>query len=179
MKTVTKNLERDHEYILKLTDIMVRMTHTEKVEIDHLQTVVNLIRNFADGLHHAKEENLLFPKMTEKGFPKEGGPVGVMLMEHKLGRAYVKGMDENIELYRNGDKHALAQVFTNMLGYADLLKNHIYKENNILFRMADGAFSEGEQKQMLDEFEDVESNYKNGRLSEFITAIADLNEKYS
>jgi hemerythrin-like domain-containing protein len=174
----TKNLETDHEHILKLTDIMIRMTQSEKVKIKHLKTVVKLIRNFADGLHHAKEETLLFPKMTEKGFPKERGPVSVMLMEHEQGRAYVRSMDEYIEIFQNGDQEALKIVFENMQRYADLLKNHIYKENNILFRMADGAFSTEEQKQMLDEFEDVEANYQNGRLSEFIKAIAELDEKY-
>jgi hypothetical protein len=54
-------------------------------------------RNFADRCHHSKEEDELFPKMVEHGIPKEGGPIGVMLMEHDQGRAFVRGMSEAAE----------------------------------------------------------------------------------
>ena len=37
-----------------------------------------------------------------------------------------------------------------MAGYAELLQNHIGKENNILFRMADRALSESDHKDLLD-----------------------------
>ena len=40
---------------------------------------LDFFRNFADGCHHAKEENLLFPRMRERGVPQYGGPIGVML----------------------------------------------------------------------------------------------------
>jgi hemerythrin-like domain-containing protein len=64
----TSDLENDHVYILKLCDIMEKITHEERPDISHLEDIVDLIRSFADGLHHRKEEDLLFPKMSEKGF---------------------------------------------------------------------------------------------------------------
>ncbi len=67
-----------------------------------------------------------------------------MLSEHIQGRNFVKGMAENIALYKEGDMPALEQVFINMTGYVNLLRTHISKENNILFRMADqGPFKRG------------------------------------
>ena len=49
---------------------------------------LDFFRNFADGCHHAKEENLLFPRMKERGVPENGGPIGVMLAEHEQGRGH-------------------------------------------------------------------------------------------
>ncbi len=60
MKTATQNLEHDHVYILQLTEIMQAMVEKEVNNIEHFELVVNLIRKFADGIHHAKENGVLF-----------------------------------------------------------------------------------------------------------------------
>ena len=99
MKTATKNLEDDHIYVIKLTDVMKAITRSENVNIDDIGNIVDIIRNFADGLHHAKEENLFFPAIGKKGFSPEQGPVAVMLSEHTQGRNFVKGIVDNLELY--------------------------------------------------------------------------------
>jgi hemerythrin-like domain-containing protein len=162
MKTATKNLEDDHVHILKLIDVMNAITRSEKPDIEHIESVIDIIRNFADGLHHAKEENLFFPALESKGFSAQQGPVAVMLHEHILGRNFVKGIAENLELYKNGNRAAVTGIYQNISGYTDLLVNHIIKENNILFRMADNALSDIEQKNLLDQFEAIEQNRSAG-----------------
>ncbi|MEA4937665.1 MAG: hemerythrin domain-containing protein [Paludibacter sp.] len=157
MKTATQNLEHDHVYILQLTEIMQSMVEKQANNIEHFELVVNIIRKFADGIHHAKEEELLFPKMGEKGFSPVQGPVAVMLSEHVQGRNYVKGISESIQKVKDGDHQALEIIYENMEGYADLLQNHIAKENGVLFRMADRALSEDEQSSLLIQFDEVES----------------------
>lgn len=82
MNTATQNLEDDHIHVLKLTDVMVALTRSEKPDPDHVVDIIDIIRNFADGLHHAKEENMFFPALGLKGFSSEQGPVAVMLHEH-------------------------------------------------------------------------------------------------
>jgi len=156
MNTATQNLENDHVYILRLTDVMAAMVMKQSTNIDDFELVVNLIRKFADGFHHAKEEDLLFPKMGEKGFSPLQGPVAVMLHEHVQGRAYVQGMLEGIRLLRRGKSEAIDEVYRNMAGYAQLLQSHIGKENNILFRMADQALTSEEQAGLLAKFAEVE-----------------------
>lgn len=158
MNTATQNLENDHVYILRLTDVMLAMVEKQSNNTVHFELVINLIRNFADGTHHAKEEDLLFPLMGEKGFSPENGPVAVMLHDHEEGRSYVRGADEGIQEYKNGNANALPTIYANMVGYAQLLQAHIDKENNILFRMADQAFTNDEQQNLLAEFTKVESN---------------------
>jgi hemerythrin-like domain-containing protein len=148
-------------------------------DIAHIETIVDIIRNFADGLHHAKEENLFFPFLATKGFSEQQGPVAVMLHEHVLGRNFVKGMDISIELYKKGDRSALGEIHKNMQGYSDLLRNHIGKENNILFRMADNALSEADHHQLLSRFEEAEKEHTSSAGSkEYIKKIDELASYY-
>lgn len=152
MNTATQNLENDHVYILRLTEIMEHVTYDNEPDVNTLETIVDIIRNFADGIHHAKEEDIFFPFLANRGFSNSQGPVVVMLNEHQTGRNFVRGMSENISLYRNGNKAALEKIYFYMRSYAQLLQSHISKENNILFRMADKVLSDKDQENLLSEF---------------------------
>jgi hemerythrin-like domain-containing protein len=179
MKTATMNLEDDHVYVLKLTDVMRAIAGSEIPEVNHVGNVVEIIRNFADGLHHAKEENIFFPALGEKGFSAQQGPVAVMLHEHVQGRDFVRGIADNLDLLKKGNKEAIAGIKQNMLGYADLLVNHISKENNILFRMADKVLSAEEQSILFTKFEEIEKNLPaGGGAGDYMSRINALAEIY-
>jgi|PlaIllAssembly_1097288.scaffolds.fasta_scaffold85034_2 hemerythrin-like domain-containing protein len=179
MNTATKNLEEDHIHILQLIRVMERIIGSENPDITHIESIVDLIRNFADGLHHAKEENQFFPFLASRGFSISQGPVAVMLMEHDRGRDFVKGIIENISLYKGGNLTALGKIYSNMAGYAELLQNHIGKENNILFRMADNALSESDHKDLLLKFSEAEKTHSSGSSAEeYIKRIQHLASVY-
>lgn len=180
MKTATQNLEHDHEQILRLIDVMFVMSERKASSANDIEKVIYLIRNFADGLHHAKEENLLFPAMVTHGFSEEQGPIAVMLSDHVQGRKFVKGMVEGLEKFKIGNPDALTSVYENMIGYGQLLRNHISKENNVLFRMADKAIPPSELEQLRIEFEEIEKSSEYSKnIPEFIKAINELNVLYS
>jgi hemerythrin-like domain-containing protein len=179
MRTSTQNLENDHIYVLKLIDVMRALTTSESTNVGHIESIIDIIRNFADGLHHAKEEELFFPALGKKGFSDRQGPVAVMLQEHVQGRNFVREMTENLDQFSNGNKEALTGVYQNMNGYADLLVNHISKENNILFRMADKVLSDEEQKRLLESFEKIEQNRPAGtHANDYIERINTLASNY-
>lgn len=173
--TATQNLENDHIHILQLTQIMQKMAERKTENTEHLELVVNLVRNFADGLHHAKEEDLLFPMMGKKGFSPQQGPVAVMLAEHVQGRVFINRVAVGIEAFKAGDRVALESIHSNMEEYAFLLTAHIGKENNILFRMADQALTSEENAQLLVQFDDVEKHTETAyQTLNAITAINNL-----
>ena len=179
MKLATDNLIDDHVLIVEVMDFMDYITTIDNPDVEHLEFIVSFIREFADGHHHAKEEGLLFPKLVEKGMPKEQGPIGVMLSEHDKGRAYVKGMAENISLYKSGKNEALKAVYLNMKGYTSLLRDHIHKENNILFKMADNFLSGEEQNQLLEKFNQEETaNNVQSKKEHFISRIKEFTAVY-
>lgn len=178
MHTATRNLENDHVYILRLIDLMEKMVINCTTEYKHMEMVVQLIKNYADGFHHAKEEQLLFPLLVKKGFSNEHGPVSVMLHEHVEGRQFVKKMSDGLVIYNSGDTSALPIIYENMQGYIDLLRAHIGKENNVLFVMANKALSDNDQAELLDKFITIEKNYEHGRVDEFILDIEGLEACY-
>ena len=102
-----------------------------------LSRFVTFIRDFADACHHGKEEDILFKAMVDAGFPSQGGPIAVMLHEHDVGRAFVKRLADlgaQASPWSAGDREALAEAAH---GYADLLRQHIHKEDAILYPMAE------------------------------------------
>jgi len=135
----TEILMQEHELILRGVAVLERMARRanagQDVPAGDARSIIEFIRKFADGCHHAKEEGVLFPAMIAAGIPAQGGPVAVMLGEHDQGRAAVKAMDEAVAGF--GRNPAASAAFASAaFAYATLLTNHISKENNVLFRMA-------------------------------------------
>jgi len=156
----TEQLKEEHQAIKLMLRISERVCEKlesgEKVNPEHLEQIVEFIKLFADKCHHGKEEDLLFVAMEEAGIPKKGGPIGVMLTEHDMGRGYVKGMSEAVAKYKAGDRKASSAIVGNARKYIILLTQHIDKEDNILYPMADMHLSEERQEELLEEFERVE-----------------------
>ncbi len=153
-------LKREHEEITEMLSILERISERirSEVEIDpeHLKRALEFIKVFADRCHHGKEEGILFPMMEGYGVPR-AGPIGVMLMEHELGRGYVNEMAEAMERYRAGDVEALDIFAENAEKYIELLKQHIDKENDILFRIAETHIPRDEDEKLLERFEELEN----------------------
>jgi len=182
MKTIL-NLVNDHQHILSMMAIMNKMA--DKINTDNelnelqLEEIISFLRNFADKCHHAKEENLLFPAMVNKGMPRDGGPIGVMLQEHVMGRNLINGMAEGLKDYQSGKKESLQAISQHMSNYAGLLETHIYKEDHILYPMAERLFEESEDNKLFDEFEKVEDEIKvNGKHKEYLDLIDRLSKIY-
>ena len=178
MNTATQNLENDHVYIIRLIDVMEKMVLNCATDTAHMELVVNLIKTYADGFHHAKEEQVLFPLLEEKGFSKVHGPVAVMLHEHVEGREFVKGISQRIDVYKAGNVSALPEIYQYMQGYVDLLREHINKENNVLFKLANKALSSDEQLELLNKFGSIEKQYNSEQIAASILEIEGLEAFY-
>jgi len=135
------------------------------------------IRGFADGCHHIKEEDVLFRSMEDHGVPVHGGPLGVMLHEHELGRGFTREMATAAERWQNGDDSARANVVANALGYVSLLRAHIHKEDNILFRIADQVLPPDEQDRVNDGFDHIEHEETGEGVHEKYLALAERLEQ--
>jgi len=154
----TALLSDEHRVIERVLAALEKLT--EKPATDFLapwNKALDFIRHFADQCHHIKEEKVLFPAMEAHGIPNEGGPIGMMLMEHEEGRAYVRAMFDALGKIAAGDPSAQAALCDNAKQYLRLLREHIQKEDDILFRMADEVIPEDEQKQLLKSFETHEA----------------------
>ncbi len=179
MSDAMQELYREHELIVRALEILERMAAVAgQADGSFLADAAQLsgfLKAFADKCHHGKEEGLLFPALCRFGLSKEQGPVAVMLHEHGLGRQLIGKIDEAIE----GEPFNAAAFTEAARSYIYLLRNHIHKENNILFPMAETRLSEPEKLELKSNFR-IHEQMEIGRDNhdELIALLDELINKY-
>lgn len=174
----TEILMEEHRVIEGVLEALgIAANQPDKVGAGFFLDVADLIKGFADGCHHAKEEHVLFEALEVAGLPREGGPLGVMLAEHEQGRAFVRSMRAGAETWQSGDPAGREQAITAARGYVELLRAHIYKEDNILFPMADRVLAVEAQSSVALEFERVEREATGEGIHEKYLALAEKLER--
>ncbi len=155
MKSVER-LEAEHNLIergLSLLEVaLARLAAGQPLPKDFPAWAPRFFRQFADQCHHTKEEDVFFPLLKQRGIPERGGPIGVMLHEHVLGRDCVGRMREASQA-QPFDARTFADAARQ---YIPLLRQHIFKENNVLFRMAEQVMSEADDADVTGRFSQVE-----------------------
>jgi hemerythrin-like domain-containing protein len=155
MKSVER-LKAEHDLIergLNLLERAVgRLEAGQPLPEGFPQWAPRFFQQFADQCHHAKEEDVFFPVLKQRGIPEQGGPIGVMLHEHVLGRDCVGRMGEASQA-QPFDARMFADAARQ---YIPLLRQHIFKENNVLFRMAEQVMSEADAADVTGQFSQVE-----------------------
>jgi hemerythrin-like domain-containing protein len=157
----TQELVQEHKAIEQMLAILetacTRLEGREVVETDDLARMIEFFRVFADGCHHTKEEELLFPALECAGVGREHGPIGVMLHEHVTGRNHIRQMSDALATMTRGDAEATACFVGHAHAYINLLAAHIQKENFVLFPMADRLLTEEQQRKLEADFERIET----------------------
>jgi hemerythrin-like domain-containing protein len=160
MHDATAVLRTEHEAILGMlaaTGVAAdRLERGEAVPGETLGGLLEFFQLFADRCHHGKEEDVLFPLLEQKGIPRGGGPIGVMLAEHDQGRGLIRDMAEAERGYRAGAADAGRRWAAAARAYTDLLQQHIAKENQVLFVMAERVLTDAEQQRAAADFERIE-----------------------
>ncbi len=139
-----------------LEKMAIQSELTNRLDPMRANQAVEFLKNFADKCHHGKEENHLFSKMVDRGFPKSSGPIGVMLWEHDQGRALIRAMSDAIKEFQLEQKEAVGHFIYAARQYVDLLRQHIMKEDHHLFPMAESVFNEDDKAALIERFEEVE-----------------------
>jgi hemerythrin-like domain-containing protein len=139
-------LMQEHQVILRVIDAAEAFARQVDRSADdgraELAEFVTFIREYADARHHGKEEDILFEAMEQAGFSTESGPLAVMLHEHTEGRRLVREMADaaaHAGVWSPAERAAVVGAVEN---YAALLRNHIWKEDNILYPAARNALDE-------------------------------------
>lgn len=175
----SEDLRKEHELIITTLNVLDKVVDKielgEKVDATDLKDIVVFLSEFADKCHHGKEEGFYFPALERAGIPNEGGPIGVMLNEHDLGRSYIRQMREST----SSDNIDFQTFASAAVSYIDLMSNHINKENNVLFMMGDMRMPEESQLELLKKFEEHEKNViGEGRYQELHALQEKLEQKY-
>ncbi|MBI2662725.1 hemerythrin domain-containing protein [Candidatus Woesearchaeota archaeon] len=171
----SKILSSEHENILKVVGALeLEAGHLKNkiIDTEFFEKVIDFIRNYADKFHHAKEEDILFKEFNKCA--EEGcvhcNPVEQMLVEHDEGRRYVKMMESGLN-EKNKDT-----LIEGAIGYSNLIREHIFKEDNILYPMADEALSKNVEKAMLEKFKEI-NNTKKKEVERFEKFVKEVIER--
>ena len=156
MGKAIQDLRNEHDAILHVFTILDKMLtasdSNKERDLKFAKELVNFLSIFADQCHHGKEEGVLFKEMETLGVPNQGGPIGVMLHEHVLGRELITSMREALQ---NNDLEKFKVI---AVDYRDLLQQHIQKENTVLFPLADRLIGDEKQMELFKLFEAYEEN---------------------
>jgi len=156
----TETLKQEHKIVLLVLTGAEREARSiqggSQAHVEEVEQMVDFFRTFVDRCHLAKEERHLFPAMNARGMSLEAGPLAVMLHEHELGRAAVRAIAGALDRMKSGSAGAGAELAEALLGYVELLRNHISKEDNVLFPMADRMLPAQEQGDLAVLFDKVE-----------------------
>jgi hemerythrin-like domain-containing protein len=173
----TEVLREEHRVIEGVLETLEeaagRLESGRPVRPEFLLAVTDFIRGFADGCHHRKEEGVLFKRMEAHGVPAGGGPVGVMLAEHELGRRYTRELTAAAQAMQAGDTGARRMALESARSYIALLRQHIWKEDNILFPMADHVIPAEQHAAVWRDFEHVEHAETGAGVHERYLALAE------
>lgn len=154
MEKLTEMLSEEHKNILRMIEILLdkcsAVESGEELDKDFFNKIIDFIQNYADRFHHAKEEDILFRELCKDDVQMHCNPIEQMLYEHNLGREFVKGMVAGL---RNNDKKT---IIKNAKDYSHLLEEHIMKEDNILYPMAEEVLNNNVKRSIMKKFKEIE-----------------------
>ncbi|MDR3437681.1 hemerythrin domain-containing protein [Telmatospirillum sp.] len=157
--TPTNILMAEHRIIEKVIAAMRRfadaLSSGQDVDRQPLSGLVPFMRQFADAHHHGKEEHRLFPVLVACGLPAQNGPVQIMCSEHETGRQMVARLAAAIDAYGNGAAETRENLADALRAIAEFYSQHIWKEDNVLFPMAERVLDADSTANVLVAFREV------------------------
>jgi len=179
-----EHLMEEHKQIKNMLKVIHalcdKLDAGEQIPDEHLDELITFLTLFADKCHHGKEEDLLFKAMVQAGFSEESGPIAVMLAEHRQGRAYVGEMRAAFTQHQSGKESLLPNFVSNARSYANLLVDHIYKEDNILYPMAEAHLPTQVMDTLASQFEAADRDQVGlDHIQEYLNIVTKMTELYT
>jgi hemerythrin-like domain-containing protein len=177
MSQAIDTLMKEHrviEHVLSALEAAARQTREGlPLTRSRVAEFADFFGNFADTCHHGKEEDLLFKKMVDFGFRSEHGPITIMLFDHQVGREYVGALRTLGAGSGPLTPTERADFSENAEAYVAMLRQHILKEDQVLYPMAIRAIPPSDMEQLSAAFDDFERNVMGAGVHEQFHRLAD------
>ncbi|MFB6290941.1 MAG: hemerythrin domain-containing protein [Candidatus Bipolaricaulia bacterium] len=182
MVDLTTEQEEEHRVVEEALTILKgvgrKFDRDEDVNPEIIEKVLDFLRTFADKCHHGKEEDLLFAALEMKGVSRTASPLSTLIREHEIARRYIQNIDRSLQDYKNGDGTARKDILQNINAYIELLEQHIQKEDELLYPMAEEKLGDEQKNELLDAYDRVEREIVGEGVHEkYHHMIEDLKEK--
>ncbi|MBM4060249.1 MAG: hypothetical protein FJ265_03995 [Planctomycetes bacterium] len=140
----------EHRTILQVLDEVERESRrleaTGVLRESFWQDLLRFCDEFDAGLHHQKEEHLLFPALEASGLSPTTGPTAVLRDEHLRSRFWRQRIEQALQ------QRDRARLLAAAGSFLDLNRAHVLKENQILFPLARRLLQPGDLARLHREF---------------------------
>jgi len=157
-------LLKEHElvkrFVKEISHLLPRVEQAKDFEgiENELSEIGELLRHLKEyERHKVREENSLFPCLEKHGVTQ---PPAIMWTEHDEQREEIKEASKTLENEENlGFEEFKGKLLSHLKNLTNLIPNHFYKEENILFPTALGLISDGEWREIKASMDDLEYCY--------------------
>tara|TARA_B110000014_G_scaffold254290_2_gene234725 strand:- start:995 stop:1546 length:552 start_codon:yes stop_codon:yes gene_type:complete len=153
----TESLRNDHKLIEKVLNALDTtislLLEGKQIPEQILLPTIDFTKNFTHVCHHGKEEEVLFPALGQTGMPTQMGPIPRMLLEHKMTNQLAEQIEKNAKVYL--ESRDAQDLVSSLQNYVNHVREHLWKENNRLFMMADSRLN-NISKEVHDRLEKIE-----------------------
>jgi hemerythrin-like domain-containing protein len=168
----TDLLKQDHQFIERalaaLATGTVQLEQGSPVRPGFFLGVVEFLEGFVHTLHYRREEDVLYAAMERAGASRTTGPIGSAIREHEASRSAARAVRSAVERWEGGDESAQRDLAEEARRYVSLLKQHIAREDQLLFPMAEDMIPKEHHFQLLDDLAQLDVD---GRGQEFFGAL--------
>ena len=179
----TDNLIIEHREISELLNIMSVIAENIKSKDvfypNDVDDIIDSLIILLDKSHHGKEEEVFYPELLLSGIPKEKAPLSIINYEHMLAKRYLNEINSCVVNCKIGNDFSGELLADSLTNYVVVIQNHIQREEENVFPLANKTFSVEKQKEIYQKFEDIEQkNITHDFNEHFNKLLNKLNNKY-
>jgi hemerythrin-like domain-containing protein len=157
----TEDLMYEHKAIKVILNVMSNISSSIKEKkvfyTNDVEKIVDFLSVYVDKCHRSKEEEVFYPALLLSKSPIEN--IGLIINEHSMGKGYLAEISCCVENCKIGSSFSGERIADCMANYVQLIQEHIQKEENEYFPMANKALSGEAQKEISKQFKQINDEF--------------------
>jgi hemerythrin-like domain-containing protein len=169
-------LTNDHKRLLRVANVLDSMSGEaeDKAQFNSkdVEAMLRILRLFADDYLQAKEEGALFPVFSSVCDVSQFAAIRQMLFEHDQDRSLIDGIED---AYRLSNPYQFAEYASRLAAF---VRNHVYKEETLVFDTIGRNLSDADDARVVAEFADYDREFQSVHEEELMHRLRVLEWKY-
>ena len=157
----TEELIYEHNAIKLTLNVMSNISRSIKDKkvfyTNDVEKIVDFLTVYVDKCHRTKEEEVFYPALLLSKLPVVN--IGLIINEHAIGEGYLDEISCCVENCKIGSTFSGERIADCMANYVQLIQEHIQKEENDYFPMANKALSGEAQKEISKQFKLINDEF--------------------
>jgi hemerythrin-like domain-containing protein len=153
------------ERILSAVAAEIGKAEAGQADFLRLDRALNMLLEFGDKAHNAKEENHLFPMMVERGI-SQSGAIHNMLMDHEAERELLVRLTAKIKDLKSAPRDERSAWIKQLSEYQANRRQHLSFEGKELYPKASSVLTTDDNRRLLQAFAKIDKTLFGGKACE-------------